>query len=165
MQPITLLRPRFPASSPSGAHVQASPLGLIAAILVLAGSLVGCGKAGPSLVPAKGTITVDGKPADGAVLIFHPAAGKGTIASAAADAAGAFTITSNGNPGIVTGSYKVTVTWPDPAKKPKEFKLGGSIEDAPDLLEGRFVTVDKAATTVEITTATKELPPIALTTK
>jgi hypothetical protein len=108
---------------------------------------------------------VDGKPADGAVLIFHPAGGKGSLASAAADANGAFAITSNGKPGIVTGSYKVTASWPDPAKKPKEFTLGGTIEDAPDLLGGRFVTPDKAVTTLEITPATKQLAPIELSTK
>ena len=159
----------LPSSAP-GATCRSVAATLLTAVfgslpLVLVAALAGCGPTGPSLVPAKGTITVDGKPADGAVLIFHPAGGKGSIASAAADANGAFEITSNGKPGVVTGSYKVTVTWPDPAKKPKEFKLGGTLEDAPDLLEGRFVTVDKAATTVEITTATKDLPPIALTTK
>ncbi len=137
---------------------------LIPAVAILAAALVGCGKAGPSLVPVKGTITVDGKPAEGAVLIFHPTGGKGSIASAAADASGAFVITSNGSAGVVTGSYKVTATWPDPAKKPK-VTLGASPEDAPDLLEGRYVSVDKSPTTVEITAATKELPPIALTTK
>jgi hypothetical protein len=133
--------------------------------IVLVAAVAGCGPKGPALVPAKGTITVDGKPADGASLIFHPVASKGAIASAAADAAGAFSVMSNGNPGIVTGTYKVTVTWPDPEKRPKEITLGGTIQDAPDLLGGKFVTVDKAATTVEITPATKQLAPIELSTK
>jgi len=140
-----------------------SPFACLLILLVAATS--GCGPAGPTLVPAKGTINVDGKPADGAMLIFHPVGGKGSIASAAADASGAFAVTSNGNPGIVTGSYKVTATWPDPAKKPKEFSLGGTIVDAPDLLGGRFVTPDKAVTTIEITPATKQLAPIELSTK
>ena len=47
-----------------------SPLAWLLSLLVAATS--GCGPAGPTLVPAKGTITVDGKPADGAMLIFHP---------------------------------------------------------------------------------------------
>ena len=145
-------------------RIPAPMLALLSVVLVAA-IAGGCGPKGPTLVPAKGTITVDGKPADGAVLIFHPVGSKGSIASAAADASGAFAVTSNGNPGIVTGSYKVTVTWPDPAKKPKEITMGGTIQDAPDLLEGRFVTVDKSPTTVEITASTKELAPIALTTK
>ena len=140
-----------------------SPLAWLLILLVAATS--GCGPAGPTLVPATGTITVDGKPADGAMLIFHPVGGKGSIASAAANAAGAFDIISNGKPGIVTGSYKVTASWPDPAKKPKEFSLGGTIEDAPDLLGGRFVTPDKAVTTIEITPATKQLAPFELSTK
>lgn len=140
-----------------------APLAWLLILLVAATS--GCGPAGPTLVPATGTITVDGKPADGAMLIFHPVGGKGSIASAAAKAGGAFDIISNGKPGIVTGSYKVTATWPDPAKKPKELTLGGTIEDAPDLLGGKFVTPDKAATTVEITPSTKQLAPIELSTK
>jgi len=157
MQPTNLSR-RFHARVPS------LPFRLVPVVAILAAALVGCGKAGPSLVPVKGTITVDGQPAEGAVLIFHPAGGKGSIASAAADTNGAFVITSNGTAGVVAGSYKVTATWPDPAKKPK-VTLGSSPEDAPDLLEGRYVSVDKSPTTVEITAATKELPPIALTTK
>jgi hypothetical protein len=148
---------------PSAAFFQAGLLGWLTLVLVAA--VTGCGPAGPNLIPVKGTITVDGKPADGASLIFHPVAGKGSIASAAADASGAFSIMSNGNPGIVMGNYKVTAIWPDPAKKPKEITLGGTIEDAPDLLGGKFVTVDKAATTVEITPATKQLAPIELSTK
>lgn len=157
-------QPRSCSPARSAAGIPWKCLGAIPAILLLTTCIVGCGKAGPSLVAVKGTVTVDGKPADGAVLIFHPTGGKGTIASAAADANGTFAITSNGTPGIVTGSYKVTATWPDPAKKPK-VTLGASPEDAPDLLEGRYVSVDKSPTTVEITAATKELPPIALTTK
>lgn len=141
-----------------------SPLACLV-ILLVASTSGGCGPAGPTLVPAKGTITVDGKPADGAMLIFHPVGGKGSIASAAADASGAFDVISNGKPGIVTGSYKVTASWPDPAKRPKELTLGGTIEDAPDLLGGKFVTPDKAATTVEITPSTKQLAPIELSTK
>jgi hypothetical protein len=161
MQPTLSLPSRFHTGCPSGAG---GTFLWIAAILFLIPGIVGCGKAGPSLVPVKGSVTVDGKPADGAVLIFHPTGGKGTIASAAADSNGAFSITSNGAPGVVTGSYKVTATWPDPAKKPK-VTLGASPEDAPDLLEGRYVSVDKSPTTVEITAATKELPPIELSTK
>lgn len=157
MQPTNLSR-RFHARVPS------LPFRLVPAVAILTAALVGCGKAGPSLVPVKGTITVDGKPAEGAVLIFHPIGGKGSIASAAADANGAFLITSNGTAGVAAGSYKVTATWPDPAKKPK-VTLGSSPEDAPDLLEGRYVSVDKSPTTIEITAATKQLPPIELSTK
>lgn len=143
---------------------RAFPSFLVVSGLVILAAASGCGKSGPSLVRVTGTVTVDGTPPDGAVLIFHPAGGKGNVASAAADATGAFEIMTNGTPGVVAGSYKVTATWPDPAKKP-QVTLGASPEDAPDLLGGRYVSVDKSPTTVDITSSTKQLQPIALTTK
>jgi|GEM_PF-869945 len=155
----------FAPTAPSRLRTSLGNSPLVWILILLVAATSGCGPAGPTLVPAKGTITVDGKPADGAMLIFHPVGGKGSIASAAANAAGAFDVISNGKPGIVTGSYKVTASWPDPAKKPKELTLGGTIEDAPDLLGGKFVTPDKAVTTIEITPATKQLAPIELSTK
>jgi hypothetical protein len=157
--------PTFAHTAPRRLRTALGNSSLACLLILLVAATSGCGPTGPTLVPAKGTITVDGKPADGAMLIFHPVGGKGSIASAAANDTGTFDIISNGKPGIVTGSYKVTASWPDPAKKPKEFTLGGTIEDAPDLLGGRFVTPDKAVTTIEITSATKQLAPIELSTK
>jgi predicted small lipoprotein YifL len=42
---------------------------LLASIAI---ALTGCGSGGPTLLPVTGSVTVDGKPANGATLIFHP---------------------------------------------------------------------------------------------
>lgn len=45
---------------------------VIVLLVVLMSSMLGCGKGGPSLVPVTGSVTVDGKPANEATVIFHP---------------------------------------------------------------------------------------------
>ncbi|MFN9347008.1 MAG: hypothetical protein ACK6DQ_10460, partial [Planctomycetota bacterium] len=50
-----------------------SPFSTITLLLVVfTTTAIGCGKAGPALVPVTGSVTVDGKPANGATVIFHP---------------------------------------------------------------------------------------------
>ena len=44
-------------------------LALLASIGI---ALTGCGSGGPTLLPVSGSLTVDGKPANGAPLIVHP---------------------------------------------------------------------------------------------
>ena len=136
-------------------------------MMVLALAVSGCGGAkGNNLPKVSGSVNVDGKPADGAVLLFYPEGGRAATATGTADASGKFTIVTNMEPGIALGRYKVTASWPDPSERATAEDLQrGVSKDAPDLLGGRYVSVDKSPTTVEITAATKELPPIALTTQ
>ena len=129
-------------------------------------ALIGCGK-GSGLVPVTGKITVDGKPAEGAVLLFHPTSSENTsIASAVAKEDGSFAPVTNSEPGIVAGSYKVSITWPDPKVKPSERELMmGTAEPGPDLLKGRYQTKEKSDVTVDVAGDTKELPSIDLKSK
>ncbi len=56
----------------------------------------GCG-AGNSLVPAKGKLTVDGKPAEGASILFHPEpTGAGKVSAAAVESDGTFAVSTDG---------------------------------------------------------------------
>ena len=43
-----------------------------AAAAAAAGFLVGCGESGPKLVPVSGTVTLNGKPLEGAAVAFQP---------------------------------------------------------------------------------------------
>lgn len=128
---------------------------------------VGCGKGGPSLVPVTGSVMVDGKPAEGATLIFFPKDASLTlIPSAQADASGKFSIITDGKNGIPTGAYDVTVTWPDPSVKPTESqRMQGLIESGPDLLGGKFGKKGASGLKVDISASSKELPPFDLKTK
>jgi hypothetical protein len=125
----------------------------------------GCG--GPKRIPVTGSITVDGKPAVGATLLFHPVeASQTSIGSGNADADGKFSIVSDAEKGLVAGSYIVTVTWPDPAVQPTAAqKMTGMFDVGPDLLKGRFETKEKSSLKADITNTTKELPPFVLKSK
>lgn len=138
---------------------------LFATFLAIA-LVAGCGD-GPSLAKVTGKITVNGKPAVGATLLFHPVDVKDApVATGVADNDGKFTLTSHLNTGASPGNYIITVTWPDPAVKPTEAqKIRGDAEPGPDLLKGRYVMKDKSSLTAEITSSTTELPVIELKSK
>lgn len=72
--------------------------------------VVGCGD-GEGLVPAEGTVTLDGTPLPGAKVDFVPQSAEGIPATAETNAEGKFEIrTPQGKRGTKPGSYKVVVT-------------------------------------------------------
>jgi len=143
------------------------------AVLGLAAvTLSGCGAGGTKLIQATGSITVDGKPAEGAVLLFHPEDNEiASVSSGVATPDGKFSIVTNAEPGIPAGTYKVTITWPDPAVKPPEGAaafgkgFGDGWEPGPDLLRGRYVAKERSGLSITIDAATKELPAFELSSK
>jgi hypothetical protein len=71
--------------------------------------LVGCGKAGPVMIPTVGVVTLDGEPMEGAAVMFMPVAG-GRPASGVTDGAGRYQLrTREANDGAVTGEYNVSI--------------------------------------------------------
>ena len=80
----------------------------LAVIGLLAAVSAGCGPSAPKLYPASGTVTFEGKPVEGASVLFIPQAGRPSMATT--DASGKFTVTTNGKPGAPLGTYLVTVT-------------------------------------------------------
>lgn len=81
----------------------------VAMIGVLSAALlVGCGPAAPTLFPASGTITLGGKPLEGATVTFMPASGPPS--NGMTDASGKYTIMTGGKPGAVAGACQVAVT-------------------------------------------------------
>ena len=128
-------------------------------------AMAGCG--GSNMPKVTGKITVDGTPAVGAVLLFHPVEGKEMkLATGVADSDGTFNLISDMKEGIQPGKYIVSLTWPDPAFKPSEAsKMRGDADSGPDLLKGRYVMKEKSGLTAEIISSTKELPPFQLKTK
>lgn len=132
-------------------------VGLLVGVLVC-----GCSQ-GPRLVPVTGSVTVGGKPANGAVIMFHPEDPAQTTASGVADNAGNFKLISSAEAGVQTGRYKVTVIWPDPAKKPTEAQIMmGTADAGPDLLKGKYAARDSSPLSVEITEDSQALPPFEL---
>lgn len=127
-------------------------------------SFLGCG--GSSLTKLTGTVTVDGSPAVGALVIYHPQ-GEGKMATGVADAEGKYQLVTDAEMGVSPGKYQITLTWPDPNQKQEAGSLlsPASSEPGPDLLKGKFIKKESSGLSAEITAGLKELPPIAVTTK
>jgi hypothetical protein len=137
--------------------------GRLCLVIGLISVLLGCGS-GASLNDIPGSVRVDGKGADGAVVLFHSADGSiPHVATGQADADGKFHVTYNQQKGIPVGKYKVTVVWPDPAMKPTESqKMMGLTPDAPDLLKGKYGSKSSSTIEIEVTSGMKELPSIEI---
>jgi hypothetical protein len=87
-------------------------VGCLLAIAMLAS--IGCGSGGshlPKTVPASGTVTLDGKPVDGAQVVFVPAGDGATGAFGTTNASGHFSLRSyDEKDGAIPGTYKVQVS-------------------------------------------------------
>ena len=72
---------------------------------------LGCGSGNPATAKVTGTVTVDGQPIQGAVVVFHPATGR--AATGVTDAAGKFALTTfEGQDGALPGEHKVAISKP-----------------------------------------------------
>ncbi len=78
-------------------------------ILLIYGTLLGCGDSGPRVVPVAGTVTLDGEPVDGAGVLFSPRT-QGPSASATTDQEGRFRLKTGDLDGAVVGQYGVIIT-------------------------------------------------------
>ena len=77
---------------------------LLAGLLALHST--GCGET-LNLTPASGKVTYQGKPVEGASVVFVPE--KGPPGTGVTDATGTYTISTNGKPGATPGKNQVTV--------------------------------------------------------
>jgi hypothetical protein len=86
--------------------------------------------------PVTGTITMKGKPVEGAIVAFTPTEG-GTPASGTTDAAGVYSLTTRSSgDGAVVGKYNITVAKYDQRleeKKAKPAAAAGELADPYDI--------------------------------
>src|SRR4029079_18674285 len=91
--------------------------------------------------PVRGQVSVNGDPAAGAVIVFHPDGGglQAVPPTAVVARDGTFALATGDKPGAAAGNYVVTVTWADTSKKPTEQQvmMGANPYDGPDRLQGR----------------------------
>lgn len=134
-------------------------------MIVAFASLPGCGK-DKGLRPISGSLEIDGKPPEGAVLLFFPQNPAEPVVSANTDTAGNFKLRTNGEWGAQEGQYTVTITWPDPKVKPTETqRMAANIPDPPDLLKGRYALKDKSKIQITIDSTTSTLEPMKISSK
>lgn len=83
---------------------------VLVALPILA--MLGCtGAKSRDTVPVSGTVTLDGKPVEGAQVVFTPTGGGGAAASGKTDSSGVYRLTTREpNDGAKPGSYLVSVS-------------------------------------------------------
>ena len=89
---------------------------LFAAVCLFA---AGCGESAPDVVPASGTVTLNGKPLPKVQVKFIPQADVGAefIATGVTDDQGRYTLTCNGEPGACEGENKVIIAEQEPPEE------------------------------------------------
>jgi hypothetical protein len=125
----------------------------------------GCGDGKISRYPVTGSVTVDGKPAEGAMVIFCPTEGSEELQKtrpfALTDASGKFQLTTFGETdGAPAGNYKILIQWPVKLQPDARNPQGGFGEDR---LKGRYMNLEKSQLTATIEEGPTDLPPFALT--
>jgi hypothetical protein len=147
--------------------VQRSLLPLLTAGLAISW-IAGCGDGQIKRYPVTGSVTVDGKPADGAMVIFcpgddAPAEVRRTRPFGFTGPDGHFLLTTltkaDGSP---AGEYKVLIQWP--AASGGDSRDGGR-SIGPDRLNGRYMSLDRCEIKVKIGDGPNDLPPFELKSK
>jgi len=105
----------------------------------------------------QGSLTINGKPAPGALVIFHPANGqefdaRGSRPQGTVGADGVFRIsTYQEADGAPAGEYKVAVLW-----------FGKNGNGSADLLSGAYARPEQTGIVVTVATGQAELQPIEI---
>lgn len=130
------------------------------ALLLGVTTVVGCGDEDwhAATHPARGQITINGKPPSGAVVELRSTGEQPDVrnsrpwAVVGDDGSFAFSTYETGD-GAPVGDYKLVVRWPPDVNQPSLV----------DRLGGAFATPDRSPWTVNISEGENELPPIAIT--
>ena len=129
-----------------------------ACLLALA---AGCSGSRALPVPVTGSVTVAGKPPEGALVRLHPLGAPPDAATPIGyvQADGSFQLTTEReNDGALPGRYAVTVEW----RKKKKSQLE---PDGPDQLAGRYASAEKSKIEVTVGPGPTALAAIELAAK
>lgn len=131
---------------------------VLSAVLIVSGA--GCGSREERLYPTTGSVTVDGSPAQGVVVVLYPEnPGNKSRPSGVTDEHGVFELmTRAANDGAPAGKYRVALRWPaepEPAAavaNPKFLSMGTAENKAEpiDRLGGRYWKAESSGLTCEI---------------
>jgi hypothetical protein len=119
---------------------------------------------GGRLNTVQGKVLYQGKPAKGALVVFHPKGNESLTAIPATGIAGedgSFTLSSGKDAGAVAGDYAVTVTWPEEAKETTKIPMEPP-PPPPDRLKGRYANRETSGLTATVKSGTNQLEPFDL---
>ena len=138
----------------------------VAAPLALAVvSLFSSCNSGPRFYPVRGHVFVNGKPAEGVLVIFHPDGPDGCAVqpSGHVRADGSYELRTFlvkervTKDGAIAGSYRVTCTW-----YPEDLQKYLGNEHLPDKLRGKYADPKTTSLTAEVAEGPTEVPPFQL---
>jgi hypothetical protein len=131
-------------------------------------ALSGCGDGRIATYPVTGKVLINGRPAEGAVVVFCPVEPSAEVEhlrpAGMADASGQFTLTTfEPSDGAPVGQYKVLVKWPapSPATDDRDARPGRA-NKGPDRLRGKYYSIETTPLAVTIEEQSNDLPPFEL---
>jgi hypothetical protein len=142
-----------------------------AAALLIALCCTSCSR-GPQYYPVRGQVLANGKPADGALIVFHPDGTTDPHAlrpSATVRPDGSFELQTYVaadramKDGAPAGPYQVTCVW-FPAPSPNAGENALKVDVLPDKLGRRYADPGRSGLRAEVLTQPTELPPFKLET-
>jgi hypothetical protein len=141
-------------------------LPLAASLLTVLLVVSGCWDGRIPTYPVTGTVLVDGRPAEGAIVIFVPnstsEAAERERPFGIADAQGRFNLmTFDPGDGAPAGEYKVLIQWPAPVSA-EAARGGGRAAVGPDRLRGKYFNLDKTTLAATVQEQANELSPFEL---
>jgi hypothetical protein len=133
-------------------------------------ALNGCGDGKIKRYPVTGTVMVDGKPAEGALVFFCPVDPKPELENlrpfGTTDATGTFELTTiEENDGAPAGQYKVLAKWPQPMPAADDGRDGRGTPLGPDRLKNKYYNLGSTPLAATIEEQSNELPPFELSAK
>jgi hypothetical protein len=143
--------------------------GTILVLIATLGVASGCDKGGIDTYPVVGTVLIDSRPADGAMVVFVPTSTSEEAERkrpfGIANGEGRFSLTTLvEEDGAPAGEYKVLIQWPMPSK-PDDQRVGRRGALGPDRLRGKYFNLEKSVLTATVKEESNELPPFELSSK
>jgi hypothetical protein len=118
------------------------------------------------LNPVRGTVLYDGRPAKGAVVVFHPKADDSLTArrpSGVVGDDGTFTLsTLTPGDGAAAGEYLVTIVWPEEAAPARPALGTEPPPDPADRLKGRYADRAGSGLSAVVRPGTNQVPPFEI---
>jgi len=140
----------------------------ISAIAASLLTLAGCDDGRIATYPVTGAVVVDGRPAEGAIVVFCPVDPSPELEhlrpAGKADSSGQFSLTTfEPSDGAPAGAYKVLVKWPAAQSQPEENRDGRpGASRGPDRLRGKYYNLDTTPLSAAIEEESNDLPPFEL---
>jgi hypothetical protein len=100
------------------------PQARVAIVIGMLAAALGCGSSGPPLLPVKGKVTIDGKPATEGGVVFHAVDNPMVQLVGNISQTGDYSIMSRKEFGAPAGQYRVTVVVTETPKRPDGQPVG-----------------------------------------